>query len=164
MSRMVKTEENNVTSDEAPRGIEVDHVGLVVRDLDQCLEFMQKAYAAQIERSIAVPGRVKASFVRVAGALFELMERMDDDAETAAATALGGEKSRFGVPIATHMAIFVDNLDEELARLAEHGVRPAGQEGLSNGHRTIYLAPDVTGGLIWQLTNKAPVEAEVSNG
>jgi catechol 2,3-dioxygenase-like lactoylglutathione lyase family enzyme len=134
----------------------VDHVGVVVPDLDRCVSFMERIFGARVERRVEVPDRVRAVFLTCGGATFEIMQRLDPNGSTA--PAMPGPVGPQGVTIAQHIALVVHDMDAEKQRLASLDVPIAGQEGSSGGRRTVYINPEAGGGLTYQLIEMKPSE------
>jgi catechol 2,3-dioxygenase-like lactoylglutathione lyase family enzyme len=132
--------------------VRVDHVGLVVGDVDACVAYLEQVFDALAIRDVELEGRVKAVHVTCGGATFELMQRLDDDAARAWNASSSGGSGLTGVPIASHVSFVVPDIDAEIERLASLGVVPAGKEGVSGGKRTFFVQSPAAGGLILQVT------------
>lgn len=124
----------------------VDHIGILVGNLEETLQLYQNLFGAKSGKIKTLPERgVKGAMVDVGGdTKFEILEPLP---ESAMAKAL--EKRGEGVQ---HICFEVDNVDQELASLSEKGVelidkkaRP-GFEGM-----VAFLHPKSTKGVLIEL-------------
>lgn len=128
----------------------IDHIGVVARDLDESVAFYAKLFGEPIDRTewtgeqarnvarlMGQPPSLEltAVFFRIphTNAIFEVLDFNGVDQEEA-----GGGNVDVG---ATHMAFYVDDIEETLGRL---GVEPSGPPmdlpvGPYRGGRSVYL-------------------------
>ncbi len=87
---------------------ELNHFGIVVRDLDASLAFYQKAFGAVIVFQSLIPAsQTDVVYLQIGGGLIELLHpRTPADTET------------FGI---THIAFLTDDLDTDYERLVANG-------------------------------------------
>ncbi|MEW2482470.1 VOC family protein [Mycobacterium sp. NPDC049093] len=93
----------------------LDHVGILVRDLDSALAHWSNRFGVEVARSVDVPAMsVRAAFLNVSGAEVELYTLHDLDALE---TALDGAPAKLD-----HLALRLDHADgPELAGCAIRG-------------------------------------------
>lgn len=98
---------------------ELNHFGIVIRDLEKSLAFYQGLFGARVVFQSVIPStQTDVVYLQIAGGMIELLHRADPPAD-----------ETFGI---THIAFMTDSLDADYARLIE-----AGYEGL--------VAPKVAG-------------------
>jgi methylmalonyl-CoA/ethylmalonyl-CoA epimerase len=129
---------------------DLNHVGIMVRDLDQAEAFATRVLGLPIVNRIAAPEHgMRAIFVSCGTGLIEFVEFSDPE-------LLG---RRLGDQVATidHIALSVADLDGTVLALAEHGVETASPEPvvLPSG-RIHFTKADSSGGIIWQLIEPGP--------
>ena len=137
-----------------------DHVGLLVADLDA-----GRALARDVLGLGDPLAEFRADEHGLSGAFFALgagrleVLRFDEP----------GERLPPGVPARLdHVAVEVDDLDAEAARLAAHGVEfqgpldpaPVDTPVTMRGRRHLWTRPETSGGLMVQLVEAAPPAAE----
>src|SRR5260221_13986792 len=105
----------------AARG-SVEHIGVEVHDLDELVSFLERAFGLTVERSVTIPGRLRAAFLRGGDVTVELIER--DGA------ARGRPPARID-----HLAIRVGDLDAEVARIHAAGVATETETAVELGGR-----------------------------
>ena len=100
----------------------LDHVGIIVDNLDEAKNFVTAAFGLQLDRELDLPERgVKAAFFQCGEAQIELVEVTDPDSRL---ERLGeGNQARV-----EHIAIEVDSLHDALSSLEKLGVRPTSPE------------------------------------
>jgi methylmalonyl-CoA epimerase len=128
--------------------IEIDHLGIAVRNLEESLQFYQDA----LGMSVSGTERVETERVRVAmlpaGARVELLEATDADSPIAKFIEKRG-------PGLHHVAISVDDLPAAVARLRERGVRILNEPQIgAGGHTYVFVHPSSTGGVLLELIQK----------
>ena len=109
----------------------IDHLAVVVADLDEALTFWRDALGLQVAEIAAVPQeRASIAFLPVANGEIELVQPTDDESSTAKFLAKRG-------PGMHHLCLEVGDLDGMLARLKAHGVQLINPEPVekSNGVR-----------------------------
>jgi catechol 2,3-dioxygenase-like lactoylglutathione lyase family enzyme len=89
---------------------ELNHFGIVIRDLDASLDFYQGALGAkEVFRGFIPASQTDIVYLQIAGGMIELLHRADPPAD-----------ERFGI---THIAFSTDSLDADYAALVEAGHR-----------------------------------------
>lgn len=87
---------------------ELNHFGIVVRDLDASLAFYQRAFGAVIVFQSVIPAsQTDVVYLQIAGGMIELLHPRHP-----------GPDESFGV---THIAFMSDDLDGDYQRLVSHG-------------------------------------------
>ncbi len=87
---------------------ELNHVGIVVRDLDASLAFYQRAFGAVIVfQSIIPASQTDVVYLQIAGGMIELLHPRNPSPDES-----------FGI---THIAFMTDDLDADYRRLVTHG-------------------------------------------
>jgi methylmalonyl-CoA/ethylmalonyl-CoA epimerase len=122
----------------------IDHVGVIVDDLDRAARFLSEELGLEVVRTVDDPERkLRARFFGCGDASIELIELGDPEAR---AQRLGGGAARV-----EHIAIQVDDLDAAALELAERGVRMSTPEPTRTAvSRSLFSQPDSTGGFMLQ--------------
>jgi methylmalonyl-CoA/ethylmalonyl-CoA epimerase len=94
--------------------MELDHVGIFVRDLEAAKRFASETLGLELEREGPQPALgLNTAFFRAGPALIELIEHQDADAGEA---QRGGAQAKID-----HLALRVDDLEAARERLASDG-------------------------------------------
>jgi methylmalonyl-CoA/ethylmalonyl-CoA epimerase len=123
----------------------IDHVGIVVDDLDTASRLLQDVLGMTFVRAVEIPERqLHAVFYRCGDTNIELIQLDDPEAR---ASRLGSGPARV-----EHIAIEVDGTIEEAApRLAEAGVRMESAEPMrTSSSASLWSRPDSTHGVLFQ--------------
>jgi catechol 2,3-dioxygenase-like lactoylglutathione lyase family enzyme len=119
----------------------VDHVGIVVADLEEASRFLEGVLGlAPAFR--ADSAQFRTAFFDCGATRIEALEPID---EATRAQRLGDGPARVD-----HVAFAVADLDAAVAALADRGVEVT-PEAFSDGRRTCWTVPATSGGLIYQL-------------
>ncbi len=97
---------------------ELHHIAVIVRDIDKAVEYYQSLGIAKVGREVKFPEekpKLRAKFVEIGSVPIEFLQPLHD--ETSAKEFLDNHGE--GVQ---HIAFAVDDLDEEMAKLAGKGV------------------------------------------
>jgi methylmalonyl-CoA/ethylmalonyl-CoA epimerase len=95
----------------------VNHVALVVNDMDETLEFYRRTFGVGSAETEEVPDQgVRAAVVRIGGTLLELIEPTDPSSGVARYIERRGEGMH-------HICFEVDNLEDTLSRLDDADVQ-----------------------------------------
>ncbi len=120
---------------------QIDHIGIMVRDLDRALEkyervFRAKATHTEVNKELSR----RFAFVPVGGVMLELVQPLVQG-EGQAGPPLQEQSEGF-----THIAYRVDNLDEMLAEMKEKGVRLRNERPRpgTRGSRIAFISPEET--------------------
>jgi hypothetical protein len=107
--------ENSSTSSPASHGPRLDHVGILVRDLDSAVAHWSSRFRVEVARTVEAPAMsISAAFLDVSGAAVELYTVHDADALDA---ALDGAPAKLD-----HVALRLHHADgPELAGCAIRG-------------------------------------------
>lgn len=129
----------------------LDHVAIVVRDLEAALElYTQTLGFSPVYREIVADQGVEAAGVRSGDAVIELLRPLSEDSPIA----------RFRGDAATrlhHTAYRVADIRAELARLKAAGVRLIDEEPRrgAHGNTIAFLHPKSTGGVLIELCQRS---------
>jgi LAO/AO transport system kinase len=135
-------------------GVELDHVGVAVRRVDERLPLWRDLLGLPLEGREEVPGEgVRVAFLPAGRTRVELVEPARDDATIAKHIARRGE----GIH---HLCFEVGDLDGAIARLRAAGIEFAGEAGRAGaeGARVAFLHPRSTGGVLIELRARAGSE------
>jgi catechol 2,3-dioxygenase-like lactoylglutathione lyase family enzyme len=87
---------------------ELNHFGIVIRDLEKSLDFYQKAFGAKVVfKNFIAASETDVVYLQIAGGLIELLH-----------PAAPGPEEVFGV---THIAFLTDSLDSDYQKLTDAG-------------------------------------------
>jgi catechol 2,3-dioxygenase-like lactoylglutathione lyase family enzyme len=122
----------------------IDHVGVIVDDLDRVARFLGEELGLDVVRTVDDPERrLRARFFGCGDASIELIELGDPEAR---AQRLGDRTARV-----EHIAIQVDDLDAAAGELAQKGVRMSAAEPMRTAvSRSFFSLPESTGGFMLQ--------------
>jgi len=127
--------------------IEIDHIAIVVRDMEEALAFWQQALGLEVQRVETVAAEaVEVAFLPLANAQVELLRPTDEDSGVARYLAAKGG----GVH---HLCLAVRDIEAAMQRLAAAGVelineRPRRRE---DGTRYAFVHPKSSGGVLVEL-------------
>jgi methylmalonyl-CoA/ethylmalonyl-CoA epimerase len=127
----------------------IDHVGIVVRDLDATREFLERVTGMSLDRANDLPEtRIRTAFLGYGpGAQVELVELGNDAARE---RRLGDSQARV-----EHVAIEVDDLDAASAELRSMGVEFQSDTPSSGGPlRSLFSRPETTQGFVIQFFDR----------
>ena len=125
----------------------LDHVGIVVKDLDESILLYEGILGVKPVSVKNVPTQsVRAAFFEVGnGVVVELIEPLDPDSGVARFL----EKRGQGIH---HICFEVDEVDEELKAMAAKGINPVEPQGRVDITGKIgFLHPKSTGGVLIEL-------------
>lgn len=127
--------------------IEIDHIAIVVGDMEQALAFWQQALGLEVQRVETVAAEaVEVAFLPLANAQVELLRPTDEDSGVARYLAARGG----GVH---HLCLAVRDIEAAMQRLVAAGVelineRPRRRE---DGTRYAFVHPKSSGGVLVEL-------------
>ena len=126
----------------------IDHVGVIVDDLERFSSFLGEALGLELVRTLDDPERrLRARFYRCGDASIELIELGDPEAR---ALRLGNGPARI-----EHVAIEVDDLATAAGELGEKGVRMATAEPVRAGTtRSFFSVPETSQGVVLQFMER----------
>ena len=125
----------------------IDHVAIVVENLDAAVEFFQKSLGLELASTAGEPEQhVTVAFLPVGDSEVELLE--PDETDSGIARYL--EKRGEGIH---HICFEVADLDAVLARLKEAGVKLIDEEPVTNsrGWRLVFVHPKAAHGVLIEL-------------
>jgi methylmalonyl-CoA epimerase len=134
------------TSDAADRELEVDHIGIVVRDLAEAKATIETLFGLTVAEELDARERlgVRTVFYQLGNISIELLEPSD---ELGRAARLGEERVRI-----EHICFRVDDIEQAAANLSERGARWSTEAAVPVGDRMVrFSTPESTGGVIYQL-------------
>jgi methylmalonyl-CoA epimerase len=126
--------------------VKIDHIGIVVRDIEKALAVYETALGLTLEDVVDVPGQqVRVAFLPLGESNVELVQ------PTAQDTGVGRflEKQGEGVH---HLCVEVEDIEAALARLKEHGVRLIDEVPREGAHgRVAFVHPKGAHGVLLEL-------------
>jgi len=127
----------------------IDHVALVVKDLDEALKVYEDVFGLKAAHIETVPDQgVKAALIPVGDSEIELLEPIDPESGVGKFLERRGEGFH-------HICLEADQVDEELKSLAERGVElidKKGRRGLAG--MVGFLHPKAVKGALIELAQK----------
>ena len=128
----------------------VDHVAMVVEDLDRAVETYRRLFGAEVEMSetLAAQG-VEAAMLRLGDGRVELIAPLGDDSGIARFLAKRG-------PGMHHVAFEVDDVGDALAALAAAGatlIDTQSREGLG-GREVAFVHPESVDGVLVEVVSR----------
>lgn len=136
-----------------PSGIEIDHLGIAVRSLDEGLLFYEQMLGLAVSARERVPAEQVTVAMLPAGPepaspRIELLEAAGEDSVIAKFIEKRG-------PGLHHIALRVDNLAAILDRLRSQGARLLNEPRCgAGGHLYVFVHPASTGGVLLELIQK----------
>ena len=129
---------------------ELDHVGVMVADLDAAGAFLAGALGLELEREAEIPALdVRARFYRCGPVLIEIFEPNDP---SVAERELGGAPAKV-----EHLALRVESLPDALRELGEQGVEYLFEQPIETGpNLSNYTRPETSAGIVYQLFAPKP--------
>ena len=132
-------------------GWTIDHVAIVVADLDATIDFYTKTLGMpQLYRETIADQGVEAVGIRTGDSVIELLRPLDEASPIAAFRGTAATKMH-------HIAYRVADIVAELARLRDAGVRLIDETPRKGAHgNTIaFLHPKSTGGVLTELCQRS---------
>lgn len=128
----------------------IDHIGIAVKDLEEALNFWEKAMGIKCHGVEEVlDQKVKTAFLPVHDTEIELLEPTSEDSTIAKFI----EKKGQGLH---HIAVRVDNIDEALKELKAKGVRLIDEVARpgAGGCRIAFVHPKASGGVLLEISER----------
>jgi methylmalonyl-CoA epimerase len=128
----------------------VDHIAIAVKNLDEALSAYEKIFGLKPEKIEDIPEQgVKAALIPIGeGSEIELIQPINTESGVAKFLEKKGE----GIH---HIALEVENVDQELKSLAAQGVELIDKEPRSGlAGRIAFLHPKSTMGILYELCQK----------
>lgn len=127
--------------------MDIDHVAIVVKDLERTLDLYTKTLGfEQVYREIVADQGIEAVGLQAGDSIIELLRPLDESSPIA--RYRGDAESKLH-----HTAYRVANIEAELAKLKVAGVRlidESPRKG-AHGNRIAFLHPKSTGGVLIEL-------------
>ncbi|MCS6807151.1 MAG: methylmalonyl-CoA epimerase [Acidobacteriota bacterium] len=128
----------------------IDHIGIAVRSLDESLKFYQDALGLHLhETEVVEEQKVRAALLPVGSSRIELLEATSDESPIAKFMAKRGE----GIH---HICFEVDDIEAHLERLKAAGARlidETPRRGVG-GHKIAFIHPTSAHGVLIELVEK----------
>jgi methylmalonyl-CoA epimerase len=127
-------------------GLEVDHLGIAVKNLAAARGFYELLGASVSAEETVPHEQVKTAMLPLGATRIELLEPTAEDSVIGRFLARRGEGLH-------HVAIRVDGVDQRFAALRAAGVRLASDQVRvgAGGHRYFFVHPESTGGVLVEL-------------
>lgn len=126
--------------------LQVDHIGIVVRDLEQGKAMVETLFGLSVAEALDARASlgVKTVFYRFANLSLELLEPSDEEGRH---RRLGEQNVRI-----EHICFRVDDIEQAAAELGERGAEWSTPTSVPVGDRLVrFSTPASTGGVIYQL-------------
>ena len=130
-----------------PRINAINHVAVVVEDMEKSLSFWRDALGIQLHELRDVPAeKSKVAFLPLAGAEVELVMPTTEDSGIAKYRAKRGEGMH-------HLCLEVDDIVGMLAQLKAKGIRLINEEPRTgaDGRKYAFVHPQASGGVLVEL-------------
>jgi methylmalonyl-CoA/ethylmalonyl-CoA epimerase len=130
-----------------PKILRIDHVGILVDDLDTSLSFWRDALGMELTHVEDVPAEQSmVAFLPAAGSEVELVKPTTSDSGLARYLEKRG-------PGMHHLCLEVDDIDGMLAQLKARGVQLINEEAKAGaaGRRYAFIHPKSAGGVMVEL-------------
>jgi methylmalonyl-CoA epimerase len=127
----------------------LDHIGIVVHDLDESLKTYQEELGFQLLERVNIPEQlVEAAFLDAQNSTIELIAPTDAESGTARFLAKRGEGTH-------HLCYQVDDIRETLAELSAQGVQLIDESPRQGVHGLVaFIHPKATHGAMIELLQK----------
>lgn len=127
----------------------IDHVGIVVRNIDEALKIFSNVFGFSIVESITDPRQeFRSVLIFVGNAVLELIEPISPRGDIAKFLEQRGE----GIH---HLSLSVDNIDQELNSLQAKGIRLVNREPQSlPSAQVAFVHPHSMGGVLIELIQR----------
>jgi methylmalonyl-CoA/ethylmalonyl-CoA epimerase len=130
-----------------PKIKSINHVAVVVEDMDESLRFWRDALGIELRELREVPAeQSQVAFLPLGGSEIELVYPTSDDSGIAKYLTKRGEGMH-------HLCLEVDDIEGMLAQLKAKGVRLINEEPrqTSDGKRYAFVHPESTSGVLIEL-------------
>ncbi len=126
---------------------QINHIAVVVDDMDKALSFWRDALGMELHEMRDVPAeKSKVAFLPLHGSDVELVQPTSDDSGVAKYLAKRG-------PGMHHLCLEVDDIDAMLMQLKSKGVRLINEEPrtAADGKKYAFIHPESTAGVLVEL-------------
>ena len=130
-----------------PRIKQINHVAVVVEDMQKSLSFWRDALGIDVHELRDVPAEMsQVAFLPLAGSEIELVQPTTDDSGITKYLAKRG-------PGMHHLCLEVDDIEGMLAQLAAKNVRLINEQPrtAADGKKYAFIHPESTGGVLVEL-------------
>ena len=130
----------------------IDHIAIIVADIDAALAFWRDALGLEVSRVEEVPAQeAEVAFLPLGQGEIELVRPTSDDSGAARFLAKRGAGMH-------HIALEVDDLEATLARLKAKGVRLINESPVeaAGGRRAAFVHPQSASGVLLELYESNP--------
>jgi methylmalonyl-CoA epimerase len=129
--------------------VKIDHIGIVVRDLQDALSVYEVALGLSLREIVEVPDqKVEVAFLPVGESNIELVQPLNDD------TGIAKFLNRRGEGI-HHICIEVPDIEVALARLRENEVQLIDEVPRQGAHgRVAFVHPKAMHGVLLELVER----------
>lgn len=126
----------------------ISHIGLAVENLEEARVFFRENFALSVSEGESF-GELLFSFIPLEGTVIELLQSTTIDGQIAKFI----EKKGQGIH---HIAFEVDDIQAELDRLKEKGIKLINEKSYANAHEDLvaFLHPTSTFGVLMELIQK----------
>jgi methylmalonyl-CoA/ethylmalonyl-CoA epimerase len=134
----------------------INHIAVIVPELDTALSFWVDALGLTLDRTEDVPAEgVNVAFLPVGGSNVELLKPTTTDSGVARFLEKRG-------PGIHHLCLEVDDIDATMERLREHDIQLINEEPQTGhgGRKYAFVHPKSTGGVLVELYQLAGGEHE----
>ena len=139
--------ENYSAEHEMPKVKQINHVAVVVDDMEKALSFWRDALGMELHELRDVPAeKSQVAFLPLPGSEIELVQPTTDDSGIARYLARRG-------PGMHHICLEVDDIDAMMAQLKAKGMRLINEEPrtAADGKRYAFIHPESTSGVLVEL-------------
>ena len=120
-----------------------NHVGFVVKNIDEKLDMLSKAFGAvELERRSFPELGQTSSIVKIGDSMYELMEPLGTEGVVAKFIAKRGEGFH-------HISLRCDDTDKTRKELEDAGVQI-----VNRINETLFTNPKTTGGVLYEITTR----------
>jgi methylmalonyl-CoA epimerase len=130
----------------------INHIAVIVPDIDEALEFWRDTLGLKLERVEEIHSQdVEVAFLPLGQGKIELVRPTDQDSGAARLLANRGAGLH-------HIALEVEDLKPVLVRLKEKGVRLINENPISasGGRRAVFVHPESASGVLIELYDSMP--------
>ena len=130
-----------------PKVKQVNHVAIVVEDMDKALSFWRDALGIELQGLRDVPAeKSQVAFLPLPGSEVELVQPTTDDSGIAKYLAKRG-------PGMHHLCLEVDDIEGMMSQLKSRGVRLINEEPrtAADGKKYAFVHPESTSGVLVEL-------------
>ena len=130
-----------------PQVKQINHVAVVVNDMDKALSFWREALGMELHELRDVPAeKSQVAFLPLPGSEVELVQPTTDDSGIAKYLAKRG-------PGMHHICLEVDDIEGMMSRLKLKGIRLINEEPrtAADGKKYVFIHPESTSGVLVEL-------------